>query len=261
MREAVWATVCLLLTAASVPARAESPVSGGKISAVEEPGAAPPPPPSTVSPTLPGSGSGSIILSGAVTDFPEAAKALGHHGKVVFSVLVGADGTLQASELVNSSHSPLLDAAATQALEKAKFRVAAMAGNRQGELRGQVVYKFYKWELPGDDRRFSGYSCADFTLDQDWWDSVSPEKNGKREPDALDRILLGSRTLLQPGGVFAGGLAGFRSMVAAHRAEWDAARMKCRSHPDQMFVDVLEAPSRKMLLSLTQMDRRAQERR
>jgi protein TonB len=76
-----------------------------------------------------GSGDTGVRALGRVDPvYPNAARARGAHGRVLVSVLVGADGKVQAAEVQNSSGHADLDAEAVLAVRKWPFAPARRMG-------------------------------------------------------------------------------------------------------------------------------------
>ncbi len=98
--------------------------------------ARPPPPPAAPPPTMPSApaspGPASDIqpqpIQAPPPVYPRAAQRRGESGTVLLRIYVSADGRVERTELLQSSHSRLLDRAASDAVRRWRFRPAMRAG-------------------------------------------------------------------------------------------------------------------------------------
>lgn len=164
---------------------------------------------------------------------PEEAVPLGHMGDVVIRFSLDAEGKVLGFALQETSGSEILDSAA---LELAPRAVWSPAADRRGRAVPAVVEYRYRYESWAHTGGLTQYSCAQFTLENDWWDATFPARDGARKRPPLFREL-GVYRIMQR--VQSGNLdldPAFNQGDAA----WDVAREQCRANPDKRFVDYID---------------------
>lgn len=121
------------------PARAQPP---GEASRAGEDAAAP-------MPAGIGRATGAVVPPGpdaryqnAAPGYPEAARLRGEQGTVALELAVGTDGRVITVSILNSSGSPMLDAAARRSVQEWRFRPAMRDGQPvPGTIRTQVHFR------------------------------------------------------------------------------------------------------------------------
>ncbi|QYJ08194.1 energy transducer TonB [Qipengyuania flava] len=199
------------------------------------------------------------FVSGDRAPYPEEAKALGHHGEARVSVTIDETGSVTAAEIRKSTKSELLDASALATARSARFTPALDADGEPMPLSFVVPYEFYKSKSSEPGGGLVRYSCADFTLDTDWWESLEQvDDRGRPEKTQLENMLLGLRTIVAGRGeLIPTDPKRFLQMMEDHRKGWAKAREKCRANPDKLLIDYLD--NRKAIERLSEMT--ARERR
>ena len=192
------------------------------------------------------------FVSGDRAPYPEEAKALGHHGEARVAVTIDASGAVTQAEIRKSSMSELLDASALETARAAQFTPALDADGQPVPLTFLVPYEFYKSKSPEAGGGLVRYSCADFTLDTDWWDGLGQlNDRGKPQKTQLETMLLGLRSIVAGrGSLIPTDPKAFRKMMDDHEKNWAAARTKCRAHPDKLLIDYLD--NREAIVRLSQ---------
>ena len=194
------------------------------------------------------------FVSGDRAPYSDEAKALGHHGEVRILVSVDESGRVRSAQVRQTSHSELLDASALETARSAQFTPALDAEGQPMPLDLIVPYEFYKSKSSEPGGGLVRYSCADFTLDTDWWDSLGlTNDRGKPEKTQLETMLLGLRTISSGtrGSIFPTDPKAFVKMMEDHRKNWSKAREKCRANPDQMLIKYLD--NRKQIERMSEM--------
>ncbi len=180
---------------------------------------------------------------------------LGHHGKAVVRISIDTAGAVTLAEIADSSRSDLLDASALATARTARFTPALDGNGNPLPLTFLAPYEFYKSQSSEPGGGLVHYNCADFTLDTDWWESINPVVDGKREKTRLEIMLLGLRVIAASNdSLFPGDAESFRNVMDAHRRNWAKAREKCRANPDRLLVDYLN--QRKAIERLSEMEAR-----
>src|SRR5262249_8640552 len=106
------------------------------------------------------------FISGVDPGFPSEARALGHHGTAVARATVGTDGRLRDIRIVESSKSPILDAAVMKALATYRLEAAKDSSGNPIEVTGNFPFAF---EGDGQSGWLVRYTCDQFTRDMTWW--------------------------------------------------------------------------------------------
>lgn len=220
----------------------------------EPPAKAPTPPRKAASmgedPTLP------KFISGPEAPYPEAEKALGHHGTVTIVATLGVDGKLIDPVIAESSGAPVLDRISLEAARGALFSPARDAAGKPVERRIRIPYDFTRYRSNEPGGGLVRYGCAMFVQDMDWWRATFPEREwSKHELYLMLRGLTALRDLT---------LLGAGDMVkrigrenAAFDRRWHKALAECRKAPDKRLADVIQ-PEGKMIDRLADAARQGQ---
>lgn len=209
-------------------------------------------------------------VSGEQPAFPEAEKALGHHGVVKVSGILGADGRMSQTEVALSSGAPVLDALALASVKGALFQPAKDAAGVPIPLAINVPVEFYSYKSAGPGGGILRYSCGQFACDMDWWRATFPKAElidhelyatmrgiaalAQINSGRLDAAAIGSFNEDFAGRWSAAVMAEIRSGrldAAAIKAgstdfarRWSEAIETCRSHPERRFTQVLQPEGR-----------------
>lgn len=177
-------------------------------------------------------------IEGANPEFPDAAKALGHNGKIVVRATIDAAGRIVEPHVEESTRSDLLDATTLAAM--AAWRYAPPRDLAGRPLRREVRFEFeFNQAAGGGDNYLAGirgYRCATFLREYDWWTSVHGGEKPARFP--LSSYLRGMQLLVPealgpprpPGSKPTAGFMG-------HDTSWANAVARCRAAPDAIFID------------------------
>jgi len=158
---------------------------------------------------------------------PEAARIAGEFGEVVLSGIIGEDGRLTEVSLRVSSKSDIIDAAALAAVPEMLFEPARDATGKPLSVFTNVEIEYSHVDFRGE-RSVLNYTCEQFVLDYDWWNSKWPA-------DKRDRFYATMR--------------GFATVAALHGnkvfksndfgTRWNVAIDDCRKTPTQLMLNVL----------------------
>ena len=180
-------------------------------------------------------------VSGDQPAFPEAEKALGHHGVVKVSGILGVDGRMSQAEVALSSGAPVLDALALASVKDALFEPARDAAGAPLPLAITVPFEFYSYKSAGPGGGILRYNCGQFSQDMDWWRLTFP----KAEPGDHELYLMmrgvgflasmNSRPL---------DVSALKSSNADFARRWSEAIETCRGHPERRFTQVLKPEGR-----------------
>ncbi|WP_447764871.1 energy transducer TonB [Sphingopyxis panaciterrae] len=180
---------------------------------------------------------GAKRLLGTQPEFPDAAKALGHNGKVVARGTIDAEGKLVDVRIEESSRSPLLDEAVLAALAAWQFRPTK---DFAGQPRSQEVllpFEFNQAAGGGDNylAAIKTYRCAAFIKETDWWVGAHPEKKLSDYP--LYKFI-GGLQLITPELLGPPPPAGAKMSAGylRHPAQWTNATSRCRAALDSTFL-------------------------
>ena len=180
-------------------------------------------------------------VSGGDPEYPESEKALGHHGVVKVSGILGVDGRLSQTRVASSSGAPVLDDLALTSVQGARFEPARDAAGGLLPLAITVPVEFYSYKSAGPGGGILRYSCGQFARDMDWWRATFP----KAEPIDLElyAMMRGIAALAQ---INSGRLdvAAIKSANTDFARRWSAAVETCRAHPERRFTQALQPEGR-----------------
>jgi TonB family protein len=176
-------------------------------------------------------------LSGPAVDLPEAEKALGHHGKVVVTGVLGVDGKIRYATVTQSSGAPNLDALALEATLASVFEPAKDAEGAVLAIPISIPTEFYNYKSDKPGGGMVRYRCDQFVKDMDWWRATFPDARWSRLE--LYTMMLGLGTLAR----LNAGALNAENLQAAN-ADFERRFVKsiedCRARPEKRFVDMLQ---------------------
>ena len=209
-------------------------------------------------------------VSGDQPAFPEAEKALGHHGVVKVSGILGVDGRMSQTEVALSSGAPVLDALALASVKGALFEPARDAAGAPLPLAITVPFELYSYKSAGPGGGILRYSCGQFSRDMDWWRLTFPKaapidhelyatmrgiaalaqiNSGRLDAAAIESLnadFAGSWSAAVIAGIRSGRLDGaaIKSGSTDFARRWSEAVETCRAHPERRFTQVLQPEGR-----------------
>ena len=186
-------------------------------------------------------------ISGPEAIYPDAERALGHHGRAEVRGLLGLDGRLRYAAISRSSRSPGLDASALAAATAGQYRPATDASGAPIATMITVPWTFYSF-TSSEGVGAAMYTCRQFVLDMDWWKSAWPDEGLRNHTFYLMIRGLGALASMR------GGSITNVESNESYAARWDRAIETCREHPDRRFAQAIR-PEGEMI------DRMAQQRR
>ncbi|NML04604.1 energy transducer TonB [Sphingomonas sp. G-3-2-10] len=174
---------------------------------------------------------------GPSADLPAASRAIGEHGKVEITGIIGVDGRVTETRITQSSRSPTLDRIALEAVAGSSYEPAKDAEGNPIAIPAKIPFDFGNLRTPGKGGGILRYSCAQFVLDQDWWKATWGED---ARGDEFFHMSLGIAMLSRPGGLT--GMSGkdLTAAVADFGKRFDDALGKCRKSPEKMVIDVFK---------------------
>lgn len=174
------------------------------------------------------------LKSSPETILPEASRAIGEHGEVSISGILGADGKVSEPKIVQTSRSPTLDRLALDIVAQAVFDPAKDADGNAIAIPMMLPLKFDNIRATSRSDGVMSYSCAQFVRDQDWWNA---NWGDTKEKDDFYSMMLGLAMLSRKGGIAA---PGFTEAIEDFRKLFDATVRKCRATPDKLVLDVFK---------------------
>jgi TonB family protein len=168
--------------------------------------------------------------SGPDPDFSESEKALGHHGIVTISGIVGVDGRLHYAKIQKGSGAPVLDQSALIAYQAAEWMPARDFEGKSIAVPISVPLEFYSFRSKAAGGGLPLYKCRQFVLDMDWWKATFPQ--AKWSDHELYRYTSGLLLLSR-----LGTKRSLDGATADFDKRWTSAIETCRSHPDRRFLD------------------------
>lgn len=109
------------------------------------------------------------IVSLVKPDYTDADKASGAHGEVTVKLFVHADGSVSETQIVESSHSANLDAAALAAVIASRFQAARIDG-KPVDMQAVVTFEFAKDSMVDLPKK----TCADLNADVAFYQRAFP---------------------------------------------------------------------------------------
>lgn len=174
---------------------------------------------------------GPKFKSGPGPDTPAPAKAIGAHGEVRISAIIGTDGHMTEAKPILSSNSPILDARALEIAAQTVFDPALDADGKPIPVSAVLPLQFGNIRSPGKGGGVLRYRCDQFVRDQDWWKATWPAD----KHDEFYTMSVGI-LVLKPGGLDADGL---KERLAAFDQRFAGAIEACRKAPDKIAIDMM----------------------
>lgn len=112
------------------------------------------------------------LLSQPPDSYPEAAKAEGHQGKVKLRLSINAEGSVQDVEVIESSKSAILDAAAVARVKAWELSPAIDSDNNPVAVKVVAPIEYVKDSIVD----LVDKTCSDLSVDVTWFRSVYPDK-------------------------------------------------------------------------------------
>ncbi|MBI3437800.1 MAG: energy transducer TonB [Proteobacteria bacterium] len=172
-------------------------------------------------------------IDGLALDYPDAERALGHHGEVRVRGLIGVDGRLRYATIEASSRAAALDQSALAYISAATFDPAKDANGASISITTTVPVGFYSY-TSNQGVGAAMYTCRQFVLDMDWWRSAFPEKTFADHQFYLMIRGLGFLARMGQGG----GALNVESNESFAR-RWTQAIETCRAHPERRFAQAM----------------------
>lgn len=172
-------------------------------------------------------------------DIPQWAKDAGHNGRATYRATIAPDNTLIGLELVESSGSPVIDAAVKARAATLWYRAAIDPAGEPFESTKRIVMEYarYDWKSPGGG--IATYTCGDLVREWDWFASVDPAPALPFLPQTVFLELpiwvrVEQRQKLDP--------AAIDEEMAARRQSWPALVEMCRKTPDRLMLEQVDHP-------------------
>jgi len=172
-------------------------------------------------------------------DIPQAAKDAGHNGRATFTVTVGADGSMIALVLKESSMSPAIDAAAKAQAERLRYFPATdKDGNRvEGTVNVSIAYARYDSRSPGGG--IETYTCGDLVREWDWFTAANAGRRKLFWPMNAYTSLTSVQAMQQ--GITPSPES--RQMVRAQREKmWAKLIKRCRKQTARLMLEEVDRP-------------------
>lgn len=163
------------------------------------------------------------LLEQPAPNYPEAAKAAGHQGTVKLRLSVGADGVVEEAQVVESSRSPELDAAAIEQVKAWKLSPAIDADDKPVAIKVVVPVQYAKDSVVG----LPSKTCADLTADVRWFRSAYPDA-----PLSEMRLYDLSLGVLAAG---AGSVSNILETSKKFRKAFEKTVDRCADQPDETY--------------------------
>lgn len=112
------------------------------------------------------------LLSEPPASYPAAAKAAGHQGVVKLRLSINTEGGVEDAQVIESSRSDLLDAAAVEQVKAWKLSPAIDAEDKPMAVKVVAPIKYVKDSIAD----LANKACSDLNVDVSWFRSVYPDK-------------------------------------------------------------------------------------
>lgn len=172
-------------------------------------------------------------VSGPEAEYPDAERALGHHGRVEVRGLLGIDGRVRYATLSQSSRAPALDAIALASVEGSVYQPAKDAnGNPIPTM--LTTNRFFENYTSSEGVGAAMYTCPQFVLDMDWYKQTWGEDQLNEHRFYL--MIRGLSTIARMNS--GAGIVAIESNES-YRSRWNRAIETCRSHPNWRFAQAM----------------------
>ncbi|MGX7925374.1 TonB family protein [Tsuneonella sp. HG094] len=175
--------------------------------------------------------------TGRKVDIPQAAKDAGHNGSVTWQVSVGEDGKAAGYTLIDTSHSPAIDATAREWAERAYYLPALDAQGAKVAGTARVLLSYARWDRRSPGGGLDDYTCADLVREADWFAAAN---RGERAIFWLENAytsLPGLRAI-ERGEPFSRQQR--EASYARREKEWQKVIGRCRKAPDRPFLEQVD---------------------
>lgn len=112
------------------------------------------------------------LLSQPPESYPEAAKAAGHQGVVKLRLSINTEGRVDDAQLIESSKSSILDAAAMERVKAWKLSPAIDSDDKPMAVKVVAPIQYVKDSIVD----LADKACSDLNVDVSWFRSVYPDK-------------------------------------------------------------------------------------
>jgi TonB family protein len=155
--------------------------------------------------------------------YPEVAKKEGHQGTVKIRLSINAEGAVDGAEVVESSKSALLDAAAIELTKSWNFSPAIDSEGHSVSTKALVPIEYVKDSIAD----LPSKTCSDFNSDVKWFKSVYPDK-----PIAEMRIYNLSLGALVVG---SGSTSQMIEISKKFKKAYEKTLVRCADKPDENY--------------------------
>lgn len=174
-------------------------------------------------------------IAGGEPEFPEAAKAAFHNGKVRLNGRIDTSGRLVDIKITRSSKSPLLDNAAIAALDAYRYETPKDFSGNPATLDTSYEFNFHQAEAGGGSY-ISGlklYKCSTFVGETDWWRQANPE--AKPSDQEFNNFMAGVAFAATE--TLGWGKMPTLDAIKRHPIAWEHALTECRKQPNSTFLE------------------------
>ncbi|MEQ1808696.1 MAG: TonB family protein [Terricaulis sp.] len=171
--------------------------------------------------------------NGAEPAYPDEERALGHHGRVEITGVLGADGRLRYAIVSRSSRAPALDAIGLASAIADQYTPALDAAGNAIPVTFTTSRSFYSF-TSSQGVGAAMYTCPQFVLDMDWFKATWTEEDLRNHYFYLLVRGLGTVANLSSGR----GIGAIESNES-YMARWNRAIETCRSHPNWRFAQAM----------------------
>lgn len=172
-------------------------------------------------------------LSGEETAYPDEERALGHHGRVEITGVLGADGRLRYAAVSRSSRAPALDAIGLASALADQYAPARDAAGNAIPVTFTTSRSFYSF-TSSEGVGAAMYTCPQFVLDMDWFKATWTEEDLRNHYFFLLVRGLGTIASLSSGR----GIGAVESNES-YMSRWNRAIETCRDHPNWRFAQAM----------------------
>lgn len=169
-------------------------------------------------------------------EIPDWAREAGHNGVVTVRALVGPDGKATGVEVVTSSNSSAIDAAAVEEALALRYEPATSGNGEPTVGHFDMQFRYGQSTTPRGES-YGAYTCKAMISELRWYSAANPETADFFNPQSrYTRLVVWQRRRDQPR----------MTVKEADESErqrlpmWEALVERCESNPDSLFVDQME---------------------
>jgi TonB family protein len=162
-------------------------------------------------------------------EYPAAAKAEGHQGTVKIRLSVNTEGMVEDAEVIESSRSSILDAAALEQVKAWKLSPALDADDKPVAVKVVAPIQYAK----DSGAELIDKTCMDLNTDVKWFRSVYPDK-----PISDMRIYNLSLGVLAVG---AGSVSNILETSKKFRNAFEKTVERCAEKPDEKYWENIKS--------------------